>query len=200
VARREAAVRTKHPRVGGFLLAVTDEPRSTKVWAKGAHGERLVGERLDALSNDGVIVFHDRRMPHSRANIDHIAIAPTGVYVIDAKNYSGRLERRDKGGWLTRDDRIYVNGRDQTHLVDKLAPQVDAVRRALRNEYDDIPIQPVLCFTGVDIGLLARPFSIRGTLITWPRSMQKAVDASGPIPAQLIRSIAHTISVHLHVA
>lgn len=41
---------------------------------------------------------HDRRIPPTRANIDHIVIAPTGVYVIDAKNYTGRAQLSIKGG------------------------------------------------------------------------------------------------------
>lgn len=34
---------------------------------------------------------HDRRIPGSRANIDHIAVAATGVWVIDTKNATGAL-------------------------------------------------------------------------------------------------------------
>ena len=30
-------------------------------------------------------------VPGSSANIDHLVVGPTGVWVIDAKNYSGRL-------------------------------------------------------------------------------------------------------------
>jgi hypothetical protein len=33
-------------------------------------------------------------MPESRANIDHIAIAPSGVLVIDTKRPKGKIEAR----------------------------------------------------------------------------------------------------------
>jgi Nuclease-related domain. len=36
-------------------------------------------------------VVHDRRIPRSRANIDHIVIAPRGIYVIDTKHYKQKL-------------------------------------------------------------------------------------------------------------
>jgi hypothetical protein len=32
---------------------------------------------------------HDRRVPGCKAIIDHIAVSPGGVYVIDAKKYTG---------------------------------------------------------------------------------------------------------------
>ncbi|MDQ1741972.1 MAG: hypothetical protein QOE23_311, partial [Pseudonocardiales bacterium] len=38
-ARRQQRVRDKRPRLGGLILAVTDEPSSTQVWATGAVGE-----------------------------------------------------------------------------------------------------------------------------------------------------------------
>jgi hypothetical protein len=35
-------------------------------------------------------VLHDRRIPGTQANIDHIAITSTGIYVIDAKRHVGK--------------------------------------------------------------------------------------------------------------
>src|SRR5690606_18543542 len=60
--------------------------RDAADWRKGAEGERVVGRMLDDLVVCGVRAVHDRRVPASLANIDHIAISSTGVYVIDAKN------------------------------------------------------------------------------------------------------------------
>lgn len=76
---REARVRGRHPKLGGLLLALVDDPMTTKVWAQGAEGERAVGERLDRLPD--AIVLHDRktRRPDGRvtqANIGHIAAHP----------------------------------------------------------------------------------------------------------------------------
>lgn len=36
-------------------------------------------------------VLHDRRIPGSRANIDHIALAATGVWAIDTRRHVGEL-------------------------------------------------------------------------------------------------------------
>ena len=90
-ARREAGVRERHPRIGGVILALQDAPQHERSWARGAGGEELVEQAL-AKHCPTVPVLHDRRIRTSRANIDHIAIAATGVWVIDTKRYKGKLQ------------------------------------------------------------------------------------------------------------
>jgi len=72
-ARYEDRVRARHPRIGGFLLAVTEEPQVVKNWDKGAVGEEKLAAGLDGLADAGVIAIHDRRRPGTTANIDRIA-------------------------------------------------------------------------------------------------------------------------------
>jgi hypothetical protein len=38
------------------------------------------------------VVLHDLAVPGSQANIDHLVIGPGGVFVIDSKQYRGRLQ------------------------------------------------------------------------------------------------------------
>ena len=83
-AKREAAVRARHPRIGGVILALQDAPQHERSWSRGAGGEELVKQALTKHAPD-VAVLHDRRIPGSRANIDHIAITATGVWVIDTE-------------------------------------------------------------------------------------------------------------------
>src|SRR5690349_11847768 len=93
---RAERVRSKHKRLGGVILALTDEPQSTTAWARGAEGERLLGAGLDRLAPHGVATLHDRLQRRgAKANIDHLAIAASGIWIIDAKRYKGRVERRD---------------------------------------------------------------------------------------------------------
>jgi hypothetical protein len=47
---------------------------------------------LAALERQGWAVLHDLAVPRSRANIDHLVIGPGGVFVIDSKQYRGRLQ------------------------------------------------------------------------------------------------------------
>lgn len=98
--RREERNRAKHPRLRGLILAVSEEPQSTTAWDVGALGEERLGSGLDRLTSDVVRLLHDRRIPRSRVNIDHIAVTATGVYVIDAKRYRGRPHLKIEGGVL----------------------------------------------------------------------------------------------------
>ena len=67
-----------------------------RAWEAGAEGERRTGEVLKALEPQGWRLLHDVHWPgRPFANIDHIAVGPGGVFVIDSKNWSGRVEVRD---------------------------------------------------------------------------------------------------------
>lgn len=77
---------------------MNDDPQSTTAWNTGALGEERLGQRRNELSSDTMRVLHDRRIRGSRANIDHLAVTPTGVYVIDAKKYKGRPSLKVEGG------------------------------------------------------------------------------------------------------
>jgi hypothetical protein len=159
VRLRAERVRGRHPRLGGLLLALVDDPASTKVWAQGAAGERAVAARLADLDGEHVEVLNDRRMiradgASSRANVDHIVVAAAaaGVWVVDAKTHHGKLEVRRSGGFLSpRTERLYIGGRDRTGLLDGLQRQVEAVRVALAEADAPVPVRGALCFVGTDL-------------------------------------------------
>jgi Nuclease-related domain len=131
VAKREDRVRSRHPKLGRFILAVTDEPQSTTAWQAGARGEEMLAARLEALRQHGALLLHDRRIPGTRANIDHIVVAPSGVYVIDAKRYGGRPHLKVEGGIVRpRVEKLMVGSRECTELVAGVIKQVDLVRAA----------------------------------------------------------------------
>ena len=150
-ASRERRAREKHPRIGGLLLALQDEPQHHKAWARGAAGEEQVAKLLAKYLDDDVIVLHDRRIPGSRANIDHIAVARSGVWVIDAKRYTGKatIDRP-----LLGKPRLVINGRDQTKLIDGLDRQVVLVRTAMDQIAPETPTRGALCFVDTDLPLI----------------------------------------------
>jgi len=107
-AKREAGVKERWGnRIGGVVLALTEEPQSTRAWATGASGEEKLATALDGFS-----VLHDRRVPRTRGNIDHIVVAPAGVFVVDAKQYQGRIQIRNHGWFMRPDERLHVGRRD----------------------------------------------------------------------------------------
>jgi hypothetical protein len=75
----------------GWGLRFRPSP-DARAWRRGAAGERRTARLLGPLERQGWVVLHDLAIPGSRANIDHLAIGPGGVYVIDSKQYRGRLQ------------------------------------------------------------------------------------------------------------
>jgi hypothetical protein len=185
-ARRQQQIRQQHPRLGGLLLALSKEPTSTRVWAQGAAGERAVAAKLDALIGEHVAALHDRRLRRgdgslSKANIDHVAVTPSGVWVIDAKSHQGSLEVRRSGGLFSpRVEALYINGRDQTRLVHGLVEQVDAVRRELLAVEARIAVQGALCFVGTDLPWFGSS-SIAGVPLVGRRGLAKLLLRPGDV-------------------
>jgi hypothetical protein len=157
--------------------------------------ERLAGW-LDANQGDPFLTLHDRRLPHSKANIDHLVIAATGIWVIDAKRYKGVVEKRDVGEWLRSDLRLYVGDRDRSRLVTGMRKQIEHVRGSLEQQAVPVPdVHGVLCFIDADWRLFAKPFLIDGVLVTWPRGLRKALLAQGPCDATRRQAILRYLAV-----
>lgn len=199
VAEWKERVRSKHPVLGGLMLAVADEPTNsgTRAWDLGAHGEEVFATSLDRLADAGLYFLHDRRIPATRANIDHIVIAPSGVYVIDAKNYTGRAQLSVTGGIFSpRIEKLKVGRRDCTKLVDGVHKQVDRVSELLARDGigQDVPVRGMLCFVEGDWPLLGGSFTVGGLEVLWPKRARKIITAPGALSDDRLRVL------HRHLA
>ena len=183
-SRREVRIRTAHPKLGGLILAVSSDPHSTQAWATGAVGEERLGARLDGLVSPTFQVLHDRRIPGTRANIDHIVICSTGVFVIDAKKYKGRPHLKVEGGILRpRVEKLLVGSRDCTKLVDGVLKQVDLVRSALAVTHPRVPVRGALCFVDADWPLIGGSFAVGGVDVLWPKRLATTLAQPGSLQA-----------------
>lgn len=199
VAEWKERVRSKHPVLGGLMLAVADEPKQsgTSAWDLGAHGEEVFAKSLDQLADAGLYFLHDRRIPPTKANIDHIVIAPTGVYVIDAKNYTGRPQLRVSGGIFSpRVEKLMVGRRDCTKLVDGVLKQVDRVSEVIAQGGigQDVPVRGMLCFVEGDWPLLGGSFTIGGMDVLWPKRARKIITAPGPLGDDRLRVLQRRLA------
>jgi nuclease-like protein len=82
--------------VAGWGLRFRPSPDAF-AWRRGAAGERRTARLLAPLERYGWAVLHDLAIPGSRANLDHLVIGPGGVFVIDSKQYRGRLQLDPSG-------------------------------------------------------------------------------------------------------
>lgn len=195
---RRAARAEGHPALGRIVnlmipkVQAQPAPQHVKAWATGAPGERAVGEALDNIQ--GIVALHDRRKVRGKSNIDHVAVTPAGVWVIDSKRSPGKkIERRDVGGWFRSDERLYIDGRDRTKLVDDTAWQVQAVYEACSDLLADTVVRPALCFVDVTVGRFTKPFLVRGVAVLWRSELKGILTRPGPFDAVAIEQIARRI-------
>ncbi len=161
-------------------------------WSTGAEGERMLAHELGRRCPQ-VALLHDVCPPGRRGNIDHIAIAPTGVFVIDAKRYRGRIRVSSPP---FRAQKLLVGNRDCTRLLTGLAHQVEVVRRTLdRQGASHVAVFGCLCFlppagASREAGLPAlRTLRIAGYPLYSPRRLCKQLNRPGPIDSTAIREL-----------
>jgi hypothetical protein len=197
-SNRERRVREAHPHLGGLLLACNREPQHQKAFRQGEQGEIDVAASIEkAVEKVGGVVLHNRRMPGERGDIDHIAIVPSGIYVIDTKAVMGKVEIRSR--WF-KPPRLFIGGRDRTNYLDGLDRQMKAVRHALRiTEYGSAPVQAVLCFTRAQLPVL-RTVEMRGHLLLYRKALAKRLTASGPLQSEHRAELGASLTAALHPA
>lgn len=174
--------------------------RAVAAWKKDSDCERRLSTYLREGGDGPFILFDHRINPDSRADTDYIAVAPSGVYVIDAKNYAGKAQRKVDGFWRWRTEHLIVNGRDQTKLTAGMTRQTEAVRVALDHldEFVDVPVASVLCLVGNDDwGMLAPTFRVNGVHVLWPRPLRKLLRREGPLTADHRAKLARLLSAQL---
>jgi hypothetical protein len=182
-AARERAVRKRHPRLGGLLFRLADPPAHETAWARGAEGEERVASRLEQLlSGSGVVVMHDRRLPGSRANVDHLALGPGGITVIDTKCLTGRVEVRGHGDRAE----LRVGGRDRSRLLDGVQRQLAVVASVAPG----VDIRAALCFVDPSGLPLLRVLRPRGVLVDCTRGVAKLTRRPGPLDVAEIEELA----------
>ena len=157
-------------------------PSKAASWNRGAEGERLVGSLLNQLQNQGLVVaVHDIHVPGTSANVDHVAVAASGIHVIDAKYYKNKqVEIVDRGGFLRRDVQLRVAKRNRTNLVDKLAKQILLVDSVTRDAELPTVVTPVLCFVHALWGVFKKEYELKGVHIVPATTARAVAQATRP--------------------
>jgi hypothetical protein len=109
---------------------------ATVAWRHGAEGERRTARLLAPLERRGYQVFHDLAVPGSAANVDHVVVGPTGVFVIDSKRYRGHLHYSAGHLWH--------GGRTLDRTLETLWWEASQVAETL-GFGPDLHVYPVLC-------------------------------------------------------
>ncbi len=122
---------------------------------QGARGERRTAEVLNPRSGDGWYVLHDLAVPDSNANIDHVVVTPAGVFVVDSKDWSGRISDGKDTIWVgryprTRElDTLEWETSKVTAVLDSALPGHRIAVRAVISLTNTAPARPVLTARGI---------------------------------------------------
>lgn len=159
----------------------------------GFAGERAVAEELNQLMLDGCRVFHDVPM-EPYGNIDHVVLAPTGIYAIETK---ARRKRPAPAG--QRDHEVVFDGKllnfphySETKAVEQAKQQADRLRMFLSKAIGEpVKVGAILTFPGWLVSSRVKS-EIK---VLNPKGIRSAVrDSRLPVlPKQMLDRIAHQL-------
>ncbi|MDQ4052430.1 MAG: NERD domain-containing protein [Actinomycetota bacterium] len=159
--------------------------RNADRYERGAQWEEATAEVLADLPA-GWTVLHDVAWPDRKlANLDHVVVGPPGVFVIDSKNWSGRVAA-DRG--LLRHDR-----RSRVPTVQGALAGVASVAKVVpevRREH----VYAVLCFSGSDA-----PDALSDGVLVCSTGSLLTVLTSRPaaLPDELVQALADVLPSRL---
>jgi len=173
-------------RFGPAAAAVAEQMAAREIsgsWGKGSQGEFRLAAFVERELGDAVIALHDRLMPGTRGNIDHVFVAPSGVWVVDAKAYSGRVSKRRTGPRWRPQNELYVGGHNRSALTRGVDKQVECVLTALRLQpgIEGAPVHGALCLVESEWDLLDFPFQIGAIWVLYPGALRKQLRKKGPL-------------------
>ena len=73
------------------LIGVLVFFRLHRGYKQGFEGEKQVTKVLSSLSDDYFLINDVQLVAGKRSNIDHIVLGPTGIFVLETKNHSGKI-------------------------------------------------------------------------------------------------------------
>jgi hypothetical protein len=144
-----------------------------------------VADGLDAIA--GIASLHDRSIPGTRAGIDHVAIGPSGVYVISTNTHRGPVVRRDR--------RLFVDTQDRSDLIAAMKVPVDAVAAALGDLH--FAISRALCFVGGEWPAGSPPFMLTGVWVGSANPLYALVVQPGRLQPSDIESAIEMLDARL---
>lgn len=180
--------------VGGSAALREAQVRRDRNWLKGAAGEYLMDQSLHRRLNEDAVILTDRAIPKTKSNIDHVVIAPSGVWIIDSKKWKGKIEyKADSFTSVTM--HLYVDGKDRTSAIEAIYGLVIPVAQIIDDR--SIPIHPALVFIEGNWSYRSfpglpfnKPRQHEGVWITPPKMLADKINEPGRLSAETVRQLA----------
>jgi hypothetical protein len=171
------AIKPNRPYDESTLARLSEAVEQPALWLRGAQGECRTATILHSLPDDFVVFhdFHGRDVKGNRknANIDHIVVGPTGVFVIDTKNHQKKLVEPARSSRLTKK---HVN-----EVLHQALGVRDWLKAQQDNEIHDVYVHAIVvhvdghavvkqleehCVTVLPLRLLMKQITERGDSLT----------------------------------
>ncbi len=169
-----------------FAAGINSSRVRLAAFFKGARGEEWIAHELAFLSSE-YSVFNDLRLPHRRwrsrgRDCDHIVVGPRGVWVVETKNWNGRI--------TVEDGRILCDGREPSRPpLGQVRSEASALRNALLDRAcGEFTVSPVLCFAA---GTVNGVQGVGGVVVCDLRSLNAVVTdpSNEPLPPDRVAAI-----------
>jgi hypothetical protein len=114
--------------------------------------EHVTGLQLNRLVTQGCVVLHD--LPADNFNIDHVVIAPRGVFAVETKSFRkpryASEDRNDASHQVNYDGKALVFPDFATREpIEQASRQAQWLRRVLRDALErEVPVLPVVALPG----------------------------------------------------
>ena len=139
-----------------------------------------VAALLEEAYVHGVLALHSRRLPGQRRPVEHLAIGPGAVFVVDvldAKHASVELRARTDG---SPEKDLVVDGCLATSAPIATARRVSALRSVLVDAgLDNVPVQGVLCLVDGLLPLGMTALVVDGVHVVRQSGLTAVVAAAG---------------------
>jgi len=183
--------------VAGSSALRLDARRRGDNYLKGAHGEYLMGEYLANELAASARVLTDRHVPgDSEANIDHVVVASSGVWIIDSKKWKGEIHYRSPKFPSTDPRRyLYVGGVDRTPQIAKIYRLVIPVARVIGDR--SVNVHPAMVFIEAVWGIPESvhfkrgkgPYLHEGVFLSGGHSIITKINEPGPLSLENVDAL-----------
>lgn len=178
---QEQAVKAAQ-RVEATRRKLATAERHEHAWRTGAEGERRTAAVLEQLQEHGWVLIHDVIRPgKDRANIDHLAVGPGGVVIIDSKAWNGTVQVQ--AGVLVYKNRRYPKA------LDKVSQQAGEVSALLAPHHRRL-CTALVCLVG-------QPTPGEQSAVVPVIGLDELIDHIRARPLYLRADEVHTIAAHL---
>lgn len=189
-------------RIENYLLKTGDE---LAIKIAGFEGEQKVDYALkwlqpkgykavtkDCLNKHGDIclVLKNRGYMNESQEIDHVVVGKNGVFMIETKNYSGKISVTKSGNWIQEKDR-------EQRTIKSPIQQCDRHKAVLQSIVKDVPITSVICIAN-DTAIVENQ-ELSPVPIVTDTILQRFIESTRTkvsLSEQEITEIIHQIDLH----